>query len=47
MTLNSEETQSGSPCFAGFAYFAPLRETGLSIYGLIHRFQGKGLFIHL
>jgi hypothetical protein len=47
MTLNSKETQSGSPCFAGFTYFVPLRETGLFIYGLIRRFQGKGLFIHL
>ena len=26
-------------CFATFAYFAPLRETGLSVHGLIHRFQ--------
>jgi hypothetical protein len=34
-------------CFATFAYFAPLRETGLFIHGIIHRFQGRGLYLGL
>jgi hypothetical protein len=33
-------------CLEIFAYFAPLRETGLFIHGLIHRFKASGRTRH-